>query len=106
MQRLLVLVWQLSVKQNDRESIITAAENGSFHIFNYCGSLRGYETPKVLLHYLHHHILFLEESAVLVERGDYSPPHISLPLLGLFKVRYQVGKRRIIDIFWENKSGL
>ena len=45
MQRLLELDWQLAVKQNDKGSIRTAAENGSFHIFTYCGSLRGYETP-------------------------------------------------------------
>ena len=40
-QRLLELKWQLSVKKNDKEPIITAADNGSFHIFTYCGSLKG-----------------------------------------------------------------
>ena len=63
-QRLLELQWQLEVKQKDKERIITAAENGSFHIFTYCGSFRGYKTTKVLLHDIHHHILYLEESVV------------------------------------------
>ena len=94
------------MKQKDKERIITAAENGSFHIFTYCGSLRGYKTTKVLLHDIHHHILYLEESVVLVERGNYSPPHVSLPLLGRFKARSREEQHQIIDICWETKSGL
>ena len=70
MQRLLELEWNLAVKQNDKRHIITVADNGSFHIFTYCGILRGYETPRVLLHDLHHHILSPEESAILAEHGD------------------------------------
>ena len=37
---------QLTVKKNNKGHIRTAAENGSFHIFTYCRSLRRYETPK------------------------------------------------------------
>ena len=66
-QPLLEFEWQLTVKQNNKERIRTTAENALFQIFTHCGSLRGYETPKVLLHYICHHILSLEESAVLVE---------------------------------------
>ena len=73
------------MKQNYKERIRTADENSLFHIFTYCGSLRKYETPKVLLHDIHHQILSLEESAVLAEQGNYSPPHVYLPLLGQFK---------------------
>ena len=74
MQRLLELGCQLAVKQKDKERIKKAAENDSFHIFTYCGSLRGYETPKVLLHDLCHHILSPEESLVFAEQGNYPPP--------------------------------
>ena len=56
-QRLLKLECQLAVTKNDKECIITVDENGSFQIFSYYGSLIGYETPKVLLRYLHHHHL-------------------------------------------------
>ena len=80
-------------------------DNGLFHILTYCGSLRGYKTPKVLLHNLCHHILSPEELAVLAERGNYFPPHVYLPLPGRFKARYQEEKRRIIDICWETNSG-
>ena len=34
-----------SEKKKNKERIRTTAENGSFNIFTYCGSLRGYETP-------------------------------------------------------------
>ena len=105
MQWLFGLEWQLAVKQNYKEHIRTVAENGFFHMFTCCDSLRGYETPKFLLHDLHHHILSPEESVVLAERGNYPPPHVYLPLLGCFKARYQEEKRRIIDICWETNSG-
>ena len=65
MQWLLELEWQLAVKQNDKEQRRTEADNGLFQIFTYCGSSRGYENPKVLIHDIHHHILSPEESAVL-----------------------------------------
>ena len=57
MKRLLELVWQMEVKQNNKELIRTTDKNDSFHIFNYCGSFRGYKNPKILLHDLHRQIL-------------------------------------------------
>ena len=68
--------------------------------------MRGYETPKVLLHDIDPAILFPEESAVLAEQGKYTPPHVSLPLLGSFKARSQEDQCRIIYICWETKSCL
>ena len=68
--------------------------------------MRGYETPNVLPHDLRHQILSPDESAVLSERGNYSPSHVSLPLLGCFKDIYQEEERQIIDICWDNKSSL
>ena len=103
MQRLLELEWQMAVKQNDKECIRTAADNCLFHIFTYCESLRGYETPNVLPHDLRHHILSPDESAVLSEQGNYSPSHVSLPLLGRFKARSQEEQHRIMDICWDTK---
>ena len=43
---------------------------------------------------------------VFAERGNYSLPHVSLPLMERFKARYQEEQHRIIDIYWETKSGL
>ena len=45
-QRLLELEWHMVVNKNDKEHIRTVDENGSFHIFTYCGSLRGMKPPK------------------------------------------------------------
>ena len=64
---------------------MTAAENGLFHIFTYCGILRRYETPEVILHDLRHHILSLEESAVLAERGGYLLPTYLYPFWGALR---------------------
>ena len=86
------------MKQKNKERIKTVAENGLFHIFTDGGSLRGYEPPKVLLHDLHHRIVYPEESAVLSERGNCFLPHVSLPLLGQFKDRSQEEQRRITNI--------
>ena len=99
MQQLLELGWNLAVKQSNKEHIRTAAENGLFHNFTYCGSLRIYDSPKVLLRDLSHHIFSPEESVVLSEQGNYPPPHIYLPLLGNFKSRSQEEQRHIIDIY-------
>ena len=96
----------MTVKQNYKERIRTAAENDLFYIFTYFGSLRGYETPKVLLHDLRHHILSPEQLEVLAEQSNYYPTHVSLPPLRRFKDRSQEDQRRIIDIYWETKSGL
>ena len=42
MLQLLKLEWYLAVKQNNKELTRTAAENYLFHIFTYCGIVRGY----------------------------------------------------------------
>ena len=97
-QQLSELECQLAVKQNNKERIRTASDNSLFQFFTYCGSLRGYEIPKVLLHHLRHQILSPEESVVLAERGNYFSLHIYLPLLGRFKAVSQEEKCRIIDI--------
>jgi hypothetical protein len=102
----LELEWQAALKRNDNERITKAAGNGSIHVFTYCGSLRGFETPKILLCDLHHQTLSSEESASDVWLGNYTPPHASLPLIGRFKARYQEEQRRIIDISWETSSDL
>ena len=94
------------MKQNAKVCIRTAAENGSFHVFTYCGILKGYETSKVLLHDILYQIVSSEESSVFAERGNHFPPHVSLPLLGRFNSGSKEDQCRVIDIFWETKSVL
>jgi hypothetical protein len=84
LQKRLELEWQAATARNDKECIRKATENGSFHVFTFCGSLRGFETPKLLIHDLRQHTLSPEESAVHAILGNYVPPHVSLPLSGRF----------------------
>ena len=54
----------MEVNQNNKERIRTAVDNVSIQNFTYCGSLRGYETPKFLLYDINHQISSPEESAM------------------------------------------
>jgi hypothetical protein len=106
LQRRFELEWQAATARNDKERIRRATGNGSFHVFTFCGSLRGFKNPKLLIHDLRQQTLSPEESAVDAILGNYVPTHISLPLRGRLKARSQEIQRRVIDICWETKSGL
>jgi hypothetical protein len=45
LQKRLELEWQAATARHDKERIRRATENGLFHVFTFCGSLRGFETP-------------------------------------------------------------
>ena len=78
-QQLLELEWQLAVKQKTKELIRTLAKNGSFQNFTYCGILRGYKTPKVLLHDLHHHIYLRKNHRFYRNEGIITLPTYLYP---------------------------
>jgi hypothetical protein len=48
--------WLEENEENDWQEKRKAAENGAFFVWTYCGSLRGFETPKLLLHDLRQQI--------------------------------------------------
>jgi hypothetical protein len=50
LQSRLEVRWLEVNKENDWQEKRKAAENDAFFVWTYCGSLRGFETPKVLLH--------------------------------------------------------
>jgi hypothetical protein len=77
-QRRLELEWQLATGLMNKDRVRAAAEHGSFHVLTYCGSLRGFETPKVVLHDLIHQTLSPEEALEAASRGNKTPPHVSL----------------------------
>ena len=83
-----------------------AAEKGEFFVCTYCGSLRGFETPKIFLHDLRQQMVNPEMAKHMTMSGNKTLRHISLPLEGWFKARSQEIQRRIIDIAWETSSGL
>jgi hypothetical protein len=49
--------WLEVNEENNWQEKRKAAENGAFFVWTYCGSLRGFETPKVLLHDLRQQIV-------------------------------------------------
>jgi hypothetical protein len=75
LQRRLELEWQAATARNDKECIRRATENGSFHVFMFCGSLRGFKAPNLLIHDLRQQTLSPEESAVDAILGNYVPHH-------------------------------
>jgi hypothetical protein len=98
--------WLEVNEENDWQEKRKAADNGVFFIWTYCGSLRGFETPKVLLHDLRQQIVNPERAKSMILSGNKTLPHIPLPLEGRLKACSQEIQRRIIDIPWETSSGL
>jgi hypothetical protein len=89
MQNKLEPKWTRAVESRDTLGMRCVAESGSFFILTYCGSLHGFETPKVVLSDLKKQTLSPEESKENANRGNLVPPHVSLPLQGRFKARSQ-----------------
>jgi hypothetical protein len=106
LQSILEVRWVEVNDENDWQEKRKAAENGVFFVWTYCGSLRGFETPNVLLHDLRQQIVNPERAKSMTLSGNKTLPHISLPLGGRFKARSQEIQRRIIDIAWETSSVL
>jgi hypothetical protein len=105
-QKRLEARWTRAVESKDTLEMFCVAETGSLFILTYCGSLRGFETPKFVLGDLKKQTLSPEESQRNANHGNLVPPHVSLPLQGRFKARSQEMQKRIIYIAWETRSGL
>jgi hypothetical protein len=84
MQKRLEARWTRAVESRDNLVMRCVAYTGSFFILTYCGSLRGLETPKVVLNDLKRQTLSPEESQENTNRGNLVQPHVSLPLQGRF----------------------
>jgi hypothetical protein len=98
--------WLEVNEENDWQEKRKLAENGAFFVWTYCGSLRVFETPKVLLHDFRQQIVNPERANSMTLSGNKTLPHISLPLEGRFKARSQEIQRCVIDIAWETSSGM
>lgn len=70
-------------------------------IFLYCGSLRGFEGPKVKLSDLRRQI-----AAPGTPQADAYGAHVGLPLAGRFKSRSQQAQEILIPIAYQTASGL
>jgi hypothetical protein len=100
-QQLLEEEWIEAVEMDDAQLQRQVAEKAAFYLFLYCGSLRGFEGPKVVLSDLRRQIV-----APGTRRAQTSPAHIGLPLTGRFKARSQEQRSILIPIAYETSSGL
>jgi hypothetical protein len=100
-QALLEEEWQQAVAAGSLAGQRETAENAAFFLFLYCGSLRGFEGPKVMLR---------ELRTQIVEPGTPAAarltPHVGLPLSGRFKARSQEQQTILIPIAYRTASGL
>ena len=101
-QLLLEDEWNEAVECGDLAAQRRTAERGAFYLFLYCGSLRGFEGPKVVLGELRKQIA--SPGSPLAIRTK--KPHVGLPLAGRFKARSQEQRMIMIPIAYETTSGL
>jgi hypothetical protein len=100
-QQTLETDWQDVMTSDDQTEIRSIAEHGAFYLFLFCGSLRGFEGPKISLYDLRRQIA-PPGSALANLYGA----HIGLPLVGRFKPRSQDSRNIIIPIAYETASKL
>jgi hypothetical protein len=93
--------WQQVKESGSPQEQRRVAEQGAFFLFLYCGSLRGFEGPKVLLARLRDQIV-----APGSQRAQREALHIGLTMLGRFKARSQDQRSIFIPIAYETASGL
>jgi hypothetical protein len=100
-QALLEEEWSQALARGDLHEQRQVAEHGAFFLFLYCGSLRGFEGPKILLENLRNQI-----AAPGTPRALHVAPHVGLTLLGRFKARSQDQRKILIPVAFETASGL
>jgi hypothetical protein len=100
-QELLEEEWGQALARGDLPAQRRVAEHGAFFLFLYCGSLRGFEGPKILLENLRNQI-----AAPGTPQALHVAPHIGLTLLGRFKARSQDQRKILIPVAFETASGL
>jgi hypothetical protein len=93
--------WQLVKESGSPQEQRRVAVQGAFFLFLYCGSLRGFEGPKVLLARLRDQIV-----APGSLRAQREALHVGLTMLGRFKARSQDQRSIFIPIANETASGL
>jgi hypothetical protein len=92
------VIWLEVNEENNWQENRKAAENGAFFVWNYYVSLRGFETPKVLIHYLRQQIVNPERAKSMTLSGNKTLPHISLPLEGRFKAGSRHAPKKYKDV--------
>ena len=73
-------------------------EAACFSLFSFCSAARGFEIPKLVLHYL-------KEFRQPEWRGGVGP-HVGLPMAGRFKLRGNMDQNLLLFVAAETASGL
>jgi len=97
-QDMLEARWRDAVRRDDLDAKRQVAEIAVFFVVGYCGSLRGFELPKVVLTEL--------KNQIQMEPVRRMPAHIGLPLRGRFKARGSAKAKVLILMVPETASGL
>jgi hypothetical protein len=71
--------YSVAVEDENLEERRAVCEIAVFVLLGYCGSLRGFELPKIVLHEIRRMVLLEEEHGV--------PAHVGIPMRGKFKQR-------------------
>lgn len=90
--------WQNLAAGHDRTHL---EQFGTFVLFAFCGSMRGYEVPKTVLTYIRRHIVTPDQAKSGPHRA-----HIGIPLAGRFKLRSNQEQKMLLLIAAETASGL
>jgi len=93
--------WTEALESGDKKRQRFLAEHGAFYLFLFCGSLRGFEGPKVVLTDLRKQVVRPGTA-----QAELHGAHIGLPLVGRFKARSQDARNILIPIAYETASGL
>jgi hypothetical protein len=91
--------WNSACESNDTATMRRLAEHGAFYLVVYCGSLRGFEGPKVNLGSTRKQIVRPAETGEIT-------PHIGLVLTGRFKARSQHTQSILIPVAYQTASNL
>jgi hypothetical protein len=100
-QELLQEEWAEAIAGGKRQRMREVSEQAAFFLFLYCGSLRGFEGPKVMLSELREQIV-----APGTPRATECAPHIGLPLSGRFKAQAQSQQTILVLVAYATASGL
>ena len=100
MHQILEARWTSTVESRDTLETRCVEETGSSFVLTYCDNSGEVETQKNVLIYLKKQILSTNESQENSNGENLLPPHVSLPLQGVFKTILQEIQKRMIDIEW------
>jgi hypothetical protein len=88
--------------RNEGQPLRSIMEQAAYCVLTFCGSFRGWETPKLVLSYL----IEFSKNAQTGDTPKGVKPHVTLPLAGRFNLRGNMDQNVLVFLAEESKSGL